>query len=177
MCLWLRPTAWKTELNNVRLYIAQNSNFSKIGSYFTEKMPAGFPSDVYWLLCLPAAFYESIFVYCVMVIHSAACSHIFYHDILQDVWFVDEAQFRSALISHPYAVHLLWPPRPCLLLPAACVSTDSWEAHTAKRSLISTSLPKNTLFLSGSIAQLGSLSNTLDGCQSCRFGWISLSFE
>ncbi len=33
-------------------YIAQNSNFSKIGSYFTETMPAGFPSDVLRVLCL-----------------------------------------------------------------------------------------------------------------------------
>lgn len=39
----------------------------------------------------------------------------------------------SMLISFPYARHMLWPPRPCLLFPAACVSTDSWEAYGAKK--------------------------------------------
>ncbi len=53
------PLLQKTKLNNAPQYSAQNSNFSKIRSYFTEKMPAGFPSDVRWLLCLSAAFYFS----------------------------------------------------------------------------------------------------------------------
>ncbi len=47
---------------------------------------------------------------------------------------IDSAELRSVLISLPYAMHLLQPPRPCLLLPAACVSTDSWEAYVAKIS-------------------------------------------
>ncbi len=41
------------------MHKAQNSKFSQIGSYFAEKMPAGFPSDVRRLLCLSAAFYFS----------------------------------------------------------------------------------------------------------------------
>ncbi len=36
--------------------VAQNSNFSKTGSYFSEEISSGFPSHVLQLLCLSAAF-------------------------------------------------------------------------------------------------------------------------
>ncbi len=49
----------KTKLNDTHSYVAQNSYFSKMGSYFTEKIPAGFPSDVWRLLCPSASFYFS----------------------------------------------------------------------------------------------------------------------
>ncbi len=53
------PLLRKTKLNNACSYNAQNSNFSQIWSYFTEKMSTGFPHGVQRLLCLPAAFYFS----------------------------------------------------------------------------------------------------------------------
>ncbi len=51
------PRLRKTKMNDARSCVAQNSNFSKTGSYFTEKMSSGFPSDVLQLFCLSAAFY------------------------------------------------------------------------------------------------------------------------
>ncbi len=53
------PLLLKPKLNDARKYIPQNSSFSKISSHFTEKMPAGFPLDVWRPLCLTAAFYFS----------------------------------------------------------------------------------------------------------------------
>ncbi len=49
------PLLWKPK--RCTLKCRKNSNCSKIGSYFMEKMSSGFPSDVLRLLCLSAAFY------------------------------------------------------------------------------------------------------------------------
>ncbi len=37
------PLLRKTKRNDARSYVAQNSNFSKTGSFFTEKTLSGFP--------------------------------------------------------------------------------------------------------------------------------------
>ncbi len=46
------PQIQKMKLDDARKYVAQNSSFIKMGSYFMKEMSPGFPSDVLRLLCL-----------------------------------------------------------------------------------------------------------------------------
>ncbi len=50
--------SFENQLNNARLYVAQNSNFFKIRSYFTEKVSSAFPPEVLWLLSLSSVIYR-----------------------------------------------------------------------------------------------------------------------
>lgn len=68
-------------------------------------------------------------------------------------------------------MHLLWLPRPCLLLPAASVSIDSWEAYVARESPNIHLLHKiHSLFLSGSTTLPGSFSNWFQVWVDCFMG-------
>lgn len=60
---------------------------------------------------------------------------------------IKEAQSRPKLINLAFAGHLLWPPCPCWLLPAARVRTDSWAAYGAKKRALISSTETHPLFL------------------------------
>ncbi len=51
------PTISQPKLNNVRYRVTQNCNFGTRGSYFTEKMSYGFPSDFLRLLDFNSVFH------------------------------------------------------------------------------------------------------------------------
>lgn len=97
---------------------------------------------------LPYSIFQDVAgLYCLVIdvplfIH-VAINYVKSYDIL----IITEAQSRSKLINLAFAVHLLWPPCPCLLLPAARVRTDSWEAYGAKKRPLISSTETHPLFL------------------------------